>query len=187
MEAAQIARRVSPGLNRHFAFEQLLNFNASIWSDLRQTSRSQQAPPAFLRLYGYDQCRAAIQGAERNVRAAGLSESMSLHQADILTIEPPAHHGLLVTNPPYGIRSGEEAELAALYPHIGHRLKQYFHGWRAYFFTADSRLPKLIGLAAFRRTPLYNGDLECRFFEFKMVRGGNRKSARKGDHLTCTL
>ena len=77
-------------------------------------------------------------------------------------------------NPPYGERVGNEAELAALYPRLGDALKQRFAGWRAYILTADLRLPKLIGLAASRRTPLFNGPLECRLFEFKMVQGSNR-------------
>jgi putative N6-adenine-specific DNA methylase len=80
-----------------------------------------------------------------------------------------------VTNPPYGIRIGEQEELAALYPELGHMLKQRFTGWRAYFFTADFRLAKLIRLSASRRIPLFNGALECRLFEYKMVAGGMRR------------
>jgi len=92
----------------------------------------------------------------------------------VLDLKPPAKEGILVTNPPYGVRLGEQEELAAFYPRLGDALKQNFPGWRAYIFTADLRLPKLIGLTASRRTPLFNGALECRLFEFKMVRGSLR-------------
>src|SRR5207245_2790828 len=72
--------------------------------------------------------------------------------------------------------SGDPGALAAFYPRLGDVLKRNFAGWRAYIFTADPRLPKLIGLAASRRTPLFNGALECRLFEFKLVRGTMRRS-----------
>src|SRR2546428_5572055 len=77
--------------------------------------------------------------------------------------------------PPYGVRSGDQGALAAFYPRLGDVLKRNFAGWRAYIFTADPRLPKLIGLAASRRTPLFNGALECRLFEFKLVHGTMRR------------
>ena len=67
--------------------------------------------------------------------------------------------------------------MAQLYPKIGDALKKRYAGWTAYIFTADLRLPKLIGLSASRRTPLYNGALECRLFEFRMVSGSMRKGA----------
>jgi putative N6-adenine-specific DNA methylase len=66
--------------------------------------------------------------------------------------------------------------LAEFYPRWGDALKQRFPGWRAYILTADLRLPKLIGLAASRRTPLFNGALECRLFEFVLVRGSMRRA-----------
>ena len=100
---------------------------------------------------------------------------MVLTQADVLDMKPPAAAGVIVTNPPYGVRLGDQAALAAFYPRLGDVLKRNFAGWRAYIFTADPRLPKLIGLAASRRTPLFNGALECRLFEFKLVRGTMRR------------
>jgi putative N6-adenine-specific DNA methylase len=80
-----------------------------------------------------------------------------------------------VTNPPYGVRIGEQDELAAFYPKLGDALKQKFAGWRAYLFTADMRVPKQIGLSPSRRTPLFNGPLECRLYEFKIVSGAMRR------------
>ena len=82
---------------------------------------------------------------------------------------------MLLTNLPYGVRSGARSDLAGFYPKLGDRLKQQFAGWRAYLFTADLRLPELIRLAPSRRTPLFNGALECRLYEFKLVQGGMRR------------
>jgi putative N6-adenine-specific DNA methylase len=73
------------------------------------------------------------------------------------------------------VRLGEQKELAEFYPKLGDALKKNFSGWRAYILSADMRLPKLIRLAASKRTPLFNGPLECRLFEYKMVEGGMRQ------------
>jgi len=95
--------------------------------------------------------------------------------SDVLETQPLTDHGILVTNPPYGERIGEQDELAALYPQLGTALKRHWAGWNCFFFTADMRLPKLVGLRPSRKTPLFNGPLECRLFEIRMVAGSNRK------------
>ena len=89
----------------------------------------------------------------------------------------------MVMNPPYGERIGDDAELAAFYPRLGDALKQRYTGWTTYILTADLRLAKLIGLKASRRTPLYNGALECRLFEYRLIAGSMRrpKSATGGE------
>ena len=87
----------------------------------------------------------------------------------------PASAGVLVANPPYGERIGSADELAAFYPKLGDALKKRFAGWRCFIFTADMRLPKLIRLEPSRRTPLWNGALECRLYEFQIVAGSHRR------------
>jgi putative N6-adenine-specific DNA methylase len=109
--------------------------------------------------------------ARANLSAAGLEKIVSLKQANILDISAPAKEGIIVTNPPYGVRLGEQQALAEFYSKLGDVLKKRFSGWRAYLLSADMRLPKLIRLAASKRTPLFNGALECRLYEYKMVEG----------------
>ena len=99
---------------------------------------------------------------------------MQLKQANALEISAPAANGVLVTNPPYGERMGEQQELAEFYPKFGDALKQKFAGWNCYILSADMNLPKLIKLQVSKRTPLYNGALECRLFEYKIVAGSMR-------------
>jgi putative N6-adenine-specific DNA methylase len=94
---------------------------------------------------------------------------------DVLDGGPPAESGILVMNPPYGERLSDLDELAAFYPKLGDALKQRYAGWTAYILTADLRLAKLIRLTASRRTPLYNGALECRLFEYRMMAGSMRR------------
>jgi len=175
LEAAQMALDVAPGLGRHFAFEKLKNFAERLWHELLQQSAARQKPRVSLPIYGSDLSNEAIKSARTNLAAAGLEKVVSLRQANVLEISAPAKEGVIVTNPPYGVRLGDQQELAEFYPKLGDVLKKKFSGWRTYIFSADMRLPKLIRLAASKRTPLFNGPLECRLFEYKMVEGGMRK------------
>jgi putative N6-adenine-specific DNA methylase len=179
LEAAQMALDVAPGLGRHFAFEKLKNFDERLWHGLLQQSAARQKPRVSLPIYGSDLSGEALKSARTNLAAAGLEKVVSLRQANVLEISAPAKEGVIVTNPPYGVRLGDQQELAEFYPKLGDVLKKKFSGWRTYIFSADMRLPKLIRLAASRRTPLFNGPLECRLFEYKMVEGGMRGKKRE--------
>jgi putative N6-adenine-specific DNA methylase len=92
----------------------------------------------------------------------------------VLERAAPEPSGVMVANPPYGERIGSPEELAALYPKLGDALKKKFAGWNCFFFTADQRMAKLIRLQPSRRTPLWNGAIECRLYEFRIVSGSNR-------------
>jgi putative N6-adenine-specific DNA methylase len=180
IEAAFIALNIAPGSGRRFAFEKLKNFDAHRWRELQRLCAAREKPKLPLGLYGSDISGAALQAARSNFAAAGLERVISLKRADVLDIAAPAREGIIVTNPPYGVRLGERAELAEFYPKLGDRLKRHFCGWSAYLFSADMRLPKLIGLAASKRTPLFNGALECRLFEYRMIEGSMRRKKAEG-------
>lgn len=178
-----MAGNISPGLNRHFAFENFLHFEQATWAQLRTKSLAAQRSIPPETLFGFDHDQQAVKAANTNVDAAGFGDAITIGQADILDVQPPHPHGLLVTNPPYGVRSGKDSKLAEWYPQLGDALKRHFVGWRAFFFTADLRLPKLIRLSAARRTPLFNGALECRLFEYSIVQGSHRAKP-KSETLT---
>lgn len=175
VEAACMALDIAPGLGRHFAFEKFLNFNALAWREVMQRRAARRKAPMALPICGSDIDGLVLKAAKANLAGAGLDNVVSLKRASILEIAAPAKEGIIVSNPPYGVRLGEQAALAELYPKIGDVLKKQFTGWRAYFLSADMQLPKLIRLAASKRTPLFNGALDCRLFEYKMIAGGMRK------------
>ncbi len=174
IEAAQMSLDIAPGIARRFAFEKLKNFDAALWNTMREAALSAQKPVTALPIYGSDLYGDALRAAHRNLEDAGIRPAVDLKQCNVLEASPPAAAGILVANLPYGERMGELEELEALYPKLGDALKQKFGGWNAYLFTADLRMAKLIRLAASRRTPLYNGAIECRLFEYKIVAGSNR-------------
>jgi putative N6-adenine-specific DNA methylase len=180
LEAALMALDIAPGLGRHFAFEKFKNFDGRRWRELLQRIQARQRPKTPLAIYGSDLSGDVLKAARTNLAVAGLERAVSLKQANVLEISAPANEGIIVTNPPYGVRLGEQRELAEFYPKLGDALKKNFSGWHAYLLSADMRLPKLIRLAVSKRTPLFNGALECRLFEYKIVAGGMRKKKTEG-------
>jgi len=172
VEAAAMARGRAPGVKRVFGFEKLKSFDSKLWEKLKLEKPN--LPEPSLELYGSDSDAKALESARRNLAEAGVERWVKLEQSDVLQRAAPAPQGVMVMNPPYGERMGSADELALLYPKLGDALKKNFAGWRTYVFTADLRLPKLIRLQPSRRTPLWNGALECRLYEFKIVSGSNR-------------
>ena len=171
-EAALMAADRAPGLARTFAFQKLTWFEGPPWQRMKQAARDRvKTPPASPMLFASDIAAGAVAKTQANLRAAQVDGFVRVEQADLLSRAAPASSGVLVANPPYGVRLADQEAVAKLYPQIGDALKQRFAGWTAYFFTGDLRLPKLIHLKVTRRTPLMNGAIDCRLFEFPMVSG----------------
>lgn len=174
VEAAMMALDVAPGLNRSFGFERLANYDDEKWQALRKKALTRRKPAGPLPIHGRDKSGEALSLAHENLTQAGLKDAVQLKQMDILDGGPPGNSGIIVMNPPYGERVAGKDDLAAFYPRLGDALKQRHAGWTAYVLSADPALPKLIGLKATRRIPLFNGALECRLFEYRMVAGSLR-------------
>jgi putative N6-adenine-specific DNA methylase len=176
IEAAMMALSIPPGHARGFGFERLAGFDRRLWGGTREAALARRAPVRRLEIFARDRYGDELKKARANLEAAGVADCVELKQSDVLDTGAPAESGVMVANPPYGARIGEDEELAAFYPKLGHTLKKYFSGWRCYLFSGDPRLPRLIRLAASRRTPLFNGPIECRLYEYRMVAGSNRKA-----------
>ena len=176
-----MALGIAPGLGRPFAFERFRQHDEAGWRAVRggvsQRRRTAQALPIF----GSDIDPRQLATAQDNLAAAGLDDKVELIESDLLDLEPPADEGIRVTNPPYGVRLSTGEALQDWYPQVGDLLKQRFAGWNCYFLSADMELAKRIGLKASKRTPLMNGDLDCRLFEYKVVAGQNRGMPRPAE------
>lgn len=175
IEAALMARRVAPGIGRRFAFENLLSYEPRNLNDLRTALKAAEVPADPGLIHAADHSAQAIASIQANLTIAGCADAVTLQQGDVLQLPAPAEAGLLVTNPPYGHRMGEVETLKTFYPQFGDHLKKHFSGWTVQIFTADMKLPGLLRLAPSRRVPLFNGAIECRLFEFRMVAGSHRK------------
>jgi len=185
IEAALMALDSAPGIKRSFGFEKLKDFDAPAWNAIRLAAQKRVKPASPMPIFGSDSDIRAVRAARQNLEFAGLSNVVQVQQLDVLESPAPAlpegMTGILLSNPPYGERIGEQDELAELYPQLAASLKKHFAGWNAFFLTSDLRMPKLMRLQPSRKTPLFNGPLECRLFEFRMVAGSNRKPEKGGE------
>jgi len=180
LEAAMVALDMAPGIKRSFGFEKLKTYESDTWKKIKNQAASKVKPVTFQKIYGSDLDLRAVRVSKQNLEEAGLLEAVQLAHTDMVNVIPPADSGVMIANPPYGVRIGEDEELAGLYPKMGETLKRKFAGWNTYFLTNDLRMPKLMRLTPSKRTPLFNGPLECRLFEIKMVAGSNRKDKENG-------
>jgi putative N6-adenine-specific DNA methylase len=175
VEAALIAAGRAPGLARTFAFQKLAWYDGPAWQRIKQAARDRiRAAPASASIVASDKAAGAVAKTQANARNANIDAFLRIEQADVLTRPAPAPGGVLIANPPYGVRLEEADAMAAFYPRLGDALKRRFAGWTAYFLTGDLRLAKLIGLKPARRTPLWNGAIECRLFAFPLIEGSMR-------------
>jgi putative N6-adenine-specific DNA methylase len=175
LEAAMMARRIAPGLGRQFAFELLSDFDQSLWKTVLRQAEANRLTECPVPILASDRDHRAVQIAGDQFRRAGVEHDIALAQEDLFEITPPEGPGTLIMNPPYGFRLGTQSDLDEFYPRLGAWLKTRCVGWRVYLFTGDLRAPKLIGLAPTKRTPLFNGAIECRLYEFLIVQGGARR------------
>jgi len=179
IEAALLAADRAPGLTRTFGFQKLRWFDGPTWQRLRQRARDRVRPaPSAPSIFASDSAAAPLAHCRGNAATAGVAEWLAIAEADVLSRGAPAAHGVLIANPPYGLRLSDDPALAAFYPKLGDALKQRFAGWIAWFLTGDLRLAKLIGLKPSRKTPLFNGNIECRLFRFEIVAGPHARGAR---------
>ncbi len=187
IEAAQMVQGIPPGARRRFAFEKFRNFNAKAWQEMK-TAIKPNPLPAEPTIFGSDISGDMVAMTRHNLRSAGILFEVPLKQIEAQQVQPPTNEpGLLVTNPPYGERIGvrgdstipQDEMAVGFYQQLSATLKQRFAGWTVYLFTADLGLPKMLRLKESRKTPFFNGALECRLFRFDMVAGFNRRDAAK--------
>jgi putative N6-adenine-specific DNA methylase len=186
-EAAQMVQGVPPGARRRFAFEKFHDFDAKVWQDMKAAIKPNPLPSEPT-IFGSDISGDMVEMARHNLRSAGILFDVPMKQIEAQQVQAPTSvPGILLTNPPYGERIGvrgdstlPQDELAnSFYADFSSTLKQRFAGWTVYLFTADLGVPKLLRLKESRKTPFFNGALECRLFRFDMVAGFNRRDAAK--------
>jgi len=172
IEAAWLALRRPPGLTRkRFGFQGWLDYDVALWTALRDEARQQVLRQLPAPILGSDVRGDAVAFSINNARAAGIGHLLRFDKRDVRDFQPPAQPGVLVCNPPYGERIGEEKELRWLYRLLGEIFVQRCQGWTCYVFTGNPRLAEAIGLTPDEEIPLYNGKIPCRLLRFWMGKG----------------
>jgi len=171
LEAALIAGDIAPGLRReHVGCVGWAGHDAALWARLRAEAEERAHVAARRRaaIAGSDSDARALRAAETSAQRAGVHGRVRFTHQRLADCTPPASAGVVVTNPPYGVRLGDAAQLGALYAQLGDVLRHRFLGWTAFVLTGSSALAKRIGLRSARRVPLWNGAIECRLLEIQI-------------------
>lgn len=181
IEAALAGLRRAPGLLRdNFAFMHLKGFEAGAWKSLCAKART--TPEAVLggRIIATDLRPAAVDAARQNARAAGVERHIEFATCDFAESPLPGGGGVIIMNPEYGERMGNEADLVPLYKRIGDFFKLKCQGYTGYVFTGNLTLGKQVGLRATRKLTFFSGPLECRLLRFQIYAGSVRAKYAAG-------
>ena len=174
IEAALIGRNIAPGLQRTFAAETWPTLDARFWKLAREEARDLVRPALAERLLGYDIDADALSLARYHAEQAGVAGDIHWQQRPFSELRAKAEYGCIVTNPPYGQRMGSDAEIEQLYktfPLVLRRLPTWSH----FILSARPDLEALVGQTADRRRKLYNGPLECTYYQFHGPRPPRRQ------------
>ncbi len=169
IEAALIAANRAPGsLGRTFGFLHLSGFDRNLWEEVRAEADGQFRRTGIARIEGSDLSEAAVRNARRNARRAGVAGLVELRQRDIRDFAPEGPPGIILCNPPYGIRMREGRQSESFYRSMGEAFKKQCTGWTAYVLSGSPEASRHIGLKATRRIPLMNGPIDCRLLKYEL-------------------
>jgi putative N6-adenine-specific DNA methylase len=169
VEGAWLALNRPPGLTRKwFAFQGWSDFDRELWNAVRDDARAGVKKELAAPIAGSDVHRGALDLARQNAKAAGVGHLVKLDVCDVRGARPPsAEPGVMIVNPPYGERIGEEDEWKPLYRALGETVGAHWPGWRLFVFTSNSRLAKLVPLKVVGKAPFFNGSLDCFLWEYR--------------------
>jgi 23S rRNA (guanine2445-N2)-methyltransferase / 23S rRNA (guanine2069-N7)-methyltransferase len=176
IEAALMAADVAPNLRRErWGFSGWLGHVPALWSRLHDDAQARAEaglarPPLWIR--GYEADPRLIQPGRNNIERAGVGDWVKIYQGELATFEPRPDQnqtGLVICNPPYGERLGDEASLLYLYQNLGDRLRQSCLNWEAAIFTGSPDLGKRMGLRSHKQYAFWNGALPCKLLLIKVL------------------
>ena len=173
-EALMYACRIPAGIFRkQFGFERFPDFDPAIWESVKQEadSRIREIPTGLIA--GSDRAEEAVRATRMNMAGLHFGNRVDIQQADFRTL-PGIRDGVIVTNPPYGIRMGKGEDMKALYRDLGDFLKQKCIGSTAYIYFGDPVLIKSIGLKPTWKKPLKLGGLDGRLVKYQLFEGERR-------------
>lgn len=169
IEAAMMVSKIPPGSFRNrFAFQNFLNFDQAVWDRVVDTALSAEIEEPGIQFYGYDVDRKVLQKARDNARRAGVEHLIEFEHSPVSILKAPAPAGLVVTNPPYAMRLGDEDNVRDIYRDLSHTLKTEFKGWTAWILSGNKDLIADLKLKSTRKHFVFNGPIECRFLKYEM-------------------
>ncbi|MGE5402224.1 MAG: THUMP domain-containing class I SAM-dependent RNA methyltransferase [Ignavibacteriales bacterium] len=175
IEAALMGLNKAPGLLRtNYAFMHLKGYDEEAWRKVRQEAKLKAKKSLSGRIIATDISREAIKAAIQNAKTAGVDHLIEFNVCDFRETEIPTGNGVVMLNPEYGERLGQEKELEEVYKGIGDFFKQKCQGYNGYIFTGNLNLAKKIGLKTKRKIPFFNGNIDCRLLEYELYEGSKK-------------
>lgn len=172
IEAALIQSNIAPGLLRdNFGFLHTLLCNKNDWAALRAQALAAVKKVTDRKIVASDIDPEAIRAAQKNAQNAGVTDLIDFTVQDISESSVPEGAGIVMINPEYGIRLGDESKLEETYRKIGNFFKHHCAGYTGYVFTGNTKLSGKVGLKSKRKTPFFSGTLECRLYEYELYEG----------------
>jgi 23S rRNA (guanine2445-N2)-methyltransferase / 23S rRNA (guanine2069-N7)-methyltransferase len=165
IEAALIGRQIAPGRYREFACEQWPRTDAAMFADARSDADNVRLDALTEPLIGSDIDARALSAARENAERAGVAEDIHFQVKSVKDVSSKRRFGCLITNPPYGQRIGRDDELQSLYETIPDVLRK-LPTWSHFVLTALPGFEQIVGRPADRRRKLYNGRIECTYYQF---------------------
>ena len=165
IEAALIGRNIAPGSGRSFIAEDWPWMDRKMWKDVRTEAKDLRQPRLTESIQGFDHDPAAIRLSEKSAAEAGVGGDIQFRQQEISELKSLREYGVIVCNPPYGERMGSPEEVEAVYRELG-RVCDSLPTWSFYVITSNTWFEKHFGRRAPRRRKLYNGRLECQFYQY---------------------
>ncbi|MES2649228.1 MAG: class I SAM-dependent RNA methyltransferase [Bacteroidota bacterium] len=175
IEAAMLATKRAPGLYRNnYAFMHLIGYEEAMFIVEKDLITGQVTERNDLTIVATDISEDAINISKINAGIAGVEKYIQFSVCDFAETPIPETSGVVMFNPEYGERLGEEAALEAIYSSIGDFMKKQCKGYTGYVFTGNLDLAKKIGLKAARRIEFYTGKIDCRLLEYELYAGSKR-------------
>ncbi len=166
IEAAMIAANIAPGMNREFLAESWTNMiPKQLWYDSVSEAEELVDKDIEVDIQGYDIDGEVVKAARENAKRAGVEHLIHFQQREVAKLKHPKKYGFIITNPPYGERLEEKAELPKLYAQIGESYRGLCD-WSMYLITSYEDAPKYIGKKADKNRKIYNGMIKTYFYQF---------------------
>ena len=166
IEAAMIAANIAPGMNRSFTAEEWTNIiPKKLWYEIINEANDMINDDIQVDIQGYDVDPSVIKIARRNAREAGVDHLIHFQQRDVRDLNHPKKYGFIITNPPYGERLEDKADLPALYKAFGDSYKR-LDSWSAYMITSYEDTEKYFGRKSDKNRKIYNGMLKTYFYQY---------------------
>ena len=166
IEAAMIAANIAPGMNREFTAESWTNIiPRQLWHDTVSEAEDMVDKDIEVDIQGYDLDGEVVKAARENARRAGVDHLIHFQQRDVAKMSHPKKYGFIITNPPYGERLEEKADLPELYTTIGDVYKN-LDSWSMYMITSYEDAERYVGRKADKNRKIYNGMIKTYFYQF---------------------